>query len=41
MRKAKPTGIKLPYIVTMDGDSGQILSVVRNYREQDPNAPQA
>ena len=32
----EPTGIRLPYIVTMDGDSGQILSVVRNYREMDP-----
>ncbi len=32
----EPTGIRLPYIVTMDADSGQILSVVRNYREQDP-----
>jgi hypothetical protein len=30
------TGIKLPYIVTMDADSGKILSVVRNYREMDP-----
>jgi len=30
------TGIKLPYIVTMDADSGKILSIVRNYREQDP-----
>jgi len=34
--EGEATGIKLPYIVTMDGDSGQILSVVRNYREQDP-----
>jgi hypothetical protein len=32
----EPTGIRLPYIVTMDADSGQILSLVRNYREQDP-----
>ncbi len=30
------TGIKLPYIVTMDEASGEVLSVVRNYREQDP-----
>ena len=34
--EGEATGIKLPYIVTMDGDSGKILSVVRNYREQDP-----
>ena len=32
----EPTGIKLPYIVTIDEGSGQVLSVVRNYREQDP-----
>lgn len=32
----EPTGIRLPYIVTMDADSGKILSLVRNYREQDP-----
>jgi hypothetical protein len=32
----EPTGIRMPYIVTMDADSGQILSLVRNYREQDP-----
>jgi len=30
------TGIKLPYIVTMDEASGEVLSVVRNFREQDP-----
>ena len=30
------TGIRLPYIVTMEEGSGQILSVVRNYRENDP-----
>ncbi len=34
--EGEPTGIKLPYIVTMDEASGEILSVVRNYREQDP-----
>ena len=33
--EGEPTGIKLPYIVTMDEASGQILSVVRNYREMD------
>ena len=30
------TGIKLPYIVTMDEASGEVLSIVRNFREQDP-----
>jgi hypothetical protein len=32
----EPTGIKLPYIITMDEGSGKILSVVRNWREADP-----
>ena len=32
----EPTGVKLPYIVTLDEDSGQVLSVVRNYRQTDP-----
>ena len=32
----EPTGIRLPYIVTMDEASGQILSIVRNWREADP-----
>ena len=31
----QPTGIKLPYIVTMDEASGKVLSVVRNYRQTD------
>jgi hypothetical protein len=31
-----PNGIMLPYIVTIDENSSQVLSVVRNYREQDP-----
>ena len=30
------TGIKLPYIVTLDEASGEILSVVRSFREADP-----
>ena len=34
--EGEPTGIKLPYIVTMDEASGQILSIVRNWREMDP-----
>ena len=32
----EPTGVKLPYIVTMDEGSGQVLAVVRNYRQADP-----
>ena len=30
------TGIKLPYIVTLDEASGEILSLVRSFREMDP-----
>ncbi len=30
------TGIKLPYIVTLDVGSGEILSITRNYDQQDP-----
>ena len=30
------TGVKLPYIVTIDSNSDEILSIRRNYREQDP-----
>jgi len=30
-----PTGIKVPYIVTISEDNGQILSIRRNYREED------
>ena len=32
----EPTGVKIPYIVTLDEASGRVLSVVRNYREDDP-----
>ena len=35
-QNGEPTGIKLPYIVTVDQGSGQILSVRRNYAEGDP-----
>ncbi len=34
--EGQPTGIKLPYIVTIDANSNDILSVRRNYREDDP-----
>jgi len=30
-----PTGIKVPYIVTISVDNGQVLSIRRNYREDD------
>ena len=32
----EPTGLKLPYIVTIEEDSGKILSIRRNYLENDP-----
>ena len=31
------TGIKIPYVVTISQDNGQILSIRRNYREDDEN----
>ena len=33
--KGEETGIKLPYIVTVSADGGDVLSVYRNYDEQD------
>ena len=32
----EPTGIKLPYIVTVCKDNAEVLSLRRNYMEQDP-----
>ena len=34
-QEGNPTGIKLPYIVTLDQGSGEILSIRRNYEEND------
>ncbi len=31
------TGIKIPYVVTISQDNGQVLSIRRNYREDDEN----
>jgi len=31
----EPTGIKLPYVVTMNADTGDILAIRRNYDEKD------
>jgi hypothetical protein len=31
----EPTGIKIPYVVTLSADNGQVLSIRRNYREED------
>jgi len=33
--EGEPTGIKLPYIVTISQDNGQVLAVRRNYLEED------
>ena len=34
-KSGEPTGIKLPYIVTMEEQSGKVLSIRRNYDEGD------
>lgn len=33
--KGNPTGIKLPYVVTLDENTGQVLKICRNYNEDD------
>ena len=35
-QSGNPTGLKLPYIVTIEEDSEQVLSIRRNYIEADP-----
>ena len=32
----EPTGLKLPYIVTLEQSTGKVLSIYRNYKENDP-----
>ena len=36
MKEGEPTGIKLPYIVTIEEGSREVLSIRRNYKEEDP-----
>ena len=36
MKEGEPTGIKLPYIVTIEEGSREVLSIRRNYKEDDP-----
>jgi hypothetical protein len=36
LNDGKETGIKLPYIVTIEKDSGEILAIRRNYKADDP-----
>jgi len=33
--EGEPTGIRIPYVVTISQDNGQVLSIRRNYREDD------
>ena len=33
----EPTGIKVPYVVTLSADNGQVLAIRRNYIEDDEN----
>ena len=35
-KDGEPTGIKIPYIVTISQDNGEILAIRRNYAEADP-----
>ena len=35
-RNGESTGIKLPYIITIDQNSGEVLSIYRNYKPDDP-----
>ena len=36
VKTGEVTGIKLPYVVTVDEGTGKVLSIYRNYREDDP-----
>jgi hypothetical protein len=39
--KGKPSGLEIPYRVTIDVSSRQILSIVRNYNEETKELPEA
>ena len=36
LETGEPTGIRVPYVVTVDEGSGKVLSIYRNFREDDP-----
>jgi hypothetical protein len=36
LETGEATGIRLPYVVTVDEGSGKVLSIYRNFRENDP-----
>ena len=36
LQSGEPTGIRLPYIVTIDEGSGKVLSIYRNFKQDDP-----
>ena len=36
IHKGEPTGIKLPYIVTLEMGSREVLSIRRNFQAEDP-----
>ena len=36
MKDGEPTGIKLPYVVTIEEGSRKVLSIRRNYQPMDP-----
>lgn len=40
-KKGRPTGLEIPYIVTIDVSSREILSITRNYDEDDDELPTA
>ena len=36
LQTGQPTGIRVPYVITIDEGSGKVLSIYRNYAENDP-----
>ena len=40
-RKGKESGLEIPYRVTIDASSKKVLNIVRNYKEEDQDLPEA